>query len=428
MYSMNLDSVRQKNTNNQIMAEISLMRAALMGNPVVLSPNQAMDSLALQEIILKDNKGGIQSNYFCQAVALGIVRVAIPENARDLVDCCLNSLNRGLNDPSAEFIISGLGFLYEKDDNRKDIHPYEQRCEVTRCIIASLTQGRRNYCTVTFPDWLAHDEKALIEQYIESIVLLDKAVNTYENFVSVKSRYPQILERLTVERLMSEEQGTELSELLLSLQKECAKPDAPIFRSYYYRFLDVRDSAYSKEALAEARIIVDVAYNRVMAMSVSTGTEMSIPNDFDKLSDSIIKAENPECAFQSSYTFDEDTSCLNWEMMIWLYKEIQAIMEYKGLDWWNAVKELYARESKLPFALGGKYLCYTSLKVAVSALIPGGAVINFFQELIGDTVGDLVADHLPGSPGEVMKRSRQAKDAKKILDTIIFKEHNKEGK
>lgn len=426
MYSMNLDSVREKNLNNQIMAEVSLMRAALMGNPAVLSPNQAMDSLALQEIILKDNAGDIQSNYFCQAVALGIVRVAIPKDARDLIDCCLNSLNRGLNDPSSEFIISGLSFLYAKGDNGEEIHPYKQRCEVTKCIIERLKQGRRKFSEVTLPDWLSADEKNMIEQYIESIILLDMSVNTYENFVSVKQLFPQILEKLIVERLASEEPETEISDLLLIMQKECSRSDAPIYRSYYYRLLDIYKSSYSNETLSEVRTIIDIAYNRVMAMSVSTGTEMSIPNDLNKLSDSIIKAEAPELAFQSSYTQEKDVSCLNWEMMIWLYKEIQAIMKNRGLDWWSAVNELYARESKLPFVLSGKYICYTSLKVALSAVIPGGFIINFIQELIDGTVGDLAGERLPGSIGEVKERTLQAKNAKNILDTIIFKDHREE--
>ena len=426
MYSMNLDSVREKNKNNQIMAEVSLMRAALMGNPAVLSPNQAMDSLALQEIILNNKSVGSCSNPFCDAVALGLIRVAIPEDARDLVDCCMNTLSRGLNDPSAEFIISGLGFLYVKDDNGNDVHPYKQRCEVTHCILTRLTQGRKNYSTVKFPDWLKPDEKEMIEQYIESIVLLDKAVITYENFVSVKRLFPRILERLIVERLTAEETGTEISELLLDMQKECTKVDAPIIRSYYYRYLEDRHTVNSTEALAEVRTIIDLAYNRVMAMSVSSGAEMSIPNDFRRLSDSIIRAETPECAFQSSYTDVEDVSCLNWEMMVWIYKETQAIMEHKGLDWWRAINELYARESKLPFVLGSKYICYTSLKVAVSAVIPGGTIINFIQELIDDTVGDLAGERLPGSIGEVRSRARQARDAKNILDTIIFKEHSED--
>ena len=427
MYSMNLDSVREKSTNNQIMAEVSLMRAALMGNPAVLSPNQAMDSIVLQEIILNNNKNDFRSNYFCQAVELGIVRIAIPEYARDLVDCCLNSLNRGLEDPSSEFIISGLGFLYHKDANNKEVHPYLQRCEVIRCIIKSLTEGRRNYSSVTLPDWLNSEEKEMIEQYIRSIVLLDRAVDTYENFVSVKHLFPRILEKLTVDRLKLEEPKTELSELLIALQNECAKPGAPIYRSYYYKFLDHRLFSYSMEALVELRTIIDIAYNRVMALSVNTGAEMSIPYDLNRLSDSIIRFDDADTAFQSSYTIDDDISCLNWEMMIWLYNEIQAIMEQKGLTWWNAVNELYVRESRLPFVLGSKYLCYTSIKVVLSAVIPGGAVINFLQELVDDGLGDIAGDHLPGSPGEVIKRSRQSKSAVKFLDTIIFKD-NKGGK
>jgi hypothetical protein len=420
---MNLDSVREKNSDNQIMAEVSLMRAALMGNPAVLSPNQAMDSLALQDIILSNNNGGFRSNYFCQAVEMGIVRIAIPKEDRDLVGCCLNTLGRGLESPSAEFIISGLGFLYAKDDNNNEIHPYSQRCEVTRCIIESLQKGRRNNFVVSLPDWLDSEEKTMIDQYIESIVLLDRAVDTYEDFVSVKNLYPKILEKLAIDRLSNEEPYTEISELLLSLRMECAKPGAPIYRSYYYRFLETRRSAYSMEAIAEVRTIIDIAYNRVMALSVNTGAEMSIPNDLDNLSDSIIEAENPEMAFRSSYIVEDNISCLNWEMIIWLYTNVQAIMNEKGLDWWSAVNELYARESKLPFTLGGKYMFYTSIKVGLSSLIPGGAIINFLQELIDDIVGDLVGEQLPG-PREVIERTRQARNATEILDTIIFKEIN----
>ncbi|MCM1219112.1 MAG: hypothetical protein NC548_31915 [Lachnospiraceae bacterium] len=159
-------------------------------------------------------------------------------------------------------------------------------------------------------------------------------------------------------------------------------------------------------------------------MSVNTGAEMSIPNNLDKLSDSIIKSETPEFAFQSSYVIENNTSCFNWEMIIWLYKEVQAIMDNKGLDWWSAVNELYARESRLPFSLGGKYMCYTSIKIGLSAIIPGGAIINFIQELIDDIFGDFAGEHLPGSPKEIIERTRKAKNAKKILDTVIFKENN----
>ena len=59
-------------------------------------------------------------------------------------------------------------------------------------------------------------------------------------------------------------------------------------------------------------------------------------------------------------------------------------------------------------------------------MIPGGTIINFIQELIDDTVGDLAGERLPGSIGEVRSRARQARDAKNILDTIIFKEHSED--
>lgn len=428
MYLMNLDSVREKSINNQIMAEFSLMRAALLGNPVILSPNQAMDSLALQEIILANNKTGFRSNAFCRAVELGIVRVAIPDDFRDLVDCCLDLLNRGLKESSSEFIISSLKFLYDKDENGHEIHPYAERCEITRCIIKSLEEERKKCKTVLFPGWLSDDEKNMIEQYIESIVLLNKAVDTYENFTSVKNLLPRVLGNLIADRLTGEEPNTELASILAHVREECAKPEASVYRSYYYRFVDTLRHNYSKEALSEVRTIIDVAYNQIMALSVSTGYEVSIPNNFNRLSNSIINADKLEFAFQSSYMINTDTSSLNWEMIIWLYEEIQAIMQEKGLNWWESVNALYKRESDMPFVLSGKYLGCISIKVALSTIIPGGGVINFLQELLDGASGDFVGKYLPGSPQEVIKRSRHAKKANNVLDTIIFKELKKDGR
>lgn len=430
MYSMVLDSVREKNSNNQIMAEVSLMRAALLGNPVILSPNQAIDSLALQEIILANNNDSFHNNYFCKAVELGIVRVAIQENYRDLIDCCLDTFGRGLNDPSLEFIISGLKFLYEKDANNQDIYPYSQRCELTRYIIERLSGGRRSFKRGDLPSWLSSDEKEIVEQYIESIILLDRAVDTYENFTSNKSLFPQILDRLLIERLANDTPDSELSALLTLVHKKCSIPGAPIYRSYYYRLIGSMKKYYSKEALSEVRAVIDIAYNKVMALSVHTGAEISIPNQFNQLTDSVIKSYNPETSFRSSYIAEENISCMNWEMMIWIYQEIHSIMEDKGVDWWSAINILYSRESKLPFILSGKYICCTAIKVAISSFIPGGILISFLQELIDDVVGDIVGeiapDKMPGSPKETKQRSTQAKKVRKMLDTMVFTGLHKE--
>lgn len=422
MYSEILDSVRENNEDNSIMSEVSLMRAALMGDPVILSPNQAMDSINLQEIIMNNSKSGSSANAFCRAVELGIVCVAIPKQFRDLTAYCIAALNRGLSDSQNEFIISGLQFLYFKDDQGKELHPYEERCRVTECIVERLNEGRRRNNGTSLPEWLSTDEKNMVDQYIESIILLDRAVRTYEDFTSKKNEFPFILERLIVNRLMEEEPETELSKALIFIQKECSKPEAPIYRSYYYRTINGKSDVFSSKTIIEIKTIIDIAYNRTMAMSVKTGSEISIPNNLTKLSDTIIKNDEPELAVQASYKKEIEASGMDWTTVVWIYEETQAIMQDKGLDWQEALLTLYSRESRMPFVMSGKYLCFTSIKVVLSGSIVGGAIINFLQEIINDSIGDMAGEKLPGSPKEVIARSKKAKEVKKMLDTIIFKD------
>ncbi len=426
---MVLDSVWDKNTNNQIMAEVSLMRAALLGDPVVLSPNQAMDSLALQEIVLSNNRDGRKKNAFCQAVELGIVKVAMPRGNRDLIAYCLSSLNRGLLDPTAEFVISGLHFLYQKDEVGNDIYPYSRRCEITRSLIECFENGQRATTSLLLPVWLSSEEKNMIENYVESVALLNKSIETYNDFVSFKNYFPMVLEKLIWNRLKEEEPKTEMAFILQTMQAECVKKGASVYRSYYYKLIEEMDKrGYSHERLSEVKAIIDIAYNRVMVASVREGSEESISPDLSGLCDFIIETDKPKYAFQSSYTVEADVSCLNWEMIIWVYDEVQAIMENEGLGWESAIEKLYDRERSLPFKMGGKYLVYTSLKVAISSFIPGGAIVNFIQEVIDDTVGDAVGNKVPGSPGEVKERSKQARDVKTMLDTIIYTEQRSDGR
>lgn len=424
MYTMALDSVREHNVENIIMAETSLMRSALMGNPVILTPNQAMDSLALQDIILNNNTSNSQKNPFCTAVSKGLVRVAMPREPRvyrGLVDYCFDALQRGLNEPDHEFIISGLKFLYQKESNGNEVHPYTQRCEILRYISIRLENMKRRYSGSEIPAWLTTDEKRMVEEYIESIILLDNAVSEYEDFVYQKKLFVLFLSQQIAERLKL--QGAQATVSLLNvLHQECSKPYAPIYRSYYYRFISKRKSEFGTEAYDEAKTIIDIAYNKTMALSVGTNTELNIPSSMKKLSKSIISQEKPISSVQNAYRYVSDIEGVNWDMMLWIYDEINAVMCSKGCTWMEAAGRILEREKKVPLALNGKFFVFNAIKISLSNLFPvTSTIIEFITSLLTDELGSWFQDkfEIPGSIKESRQRIKKAGTAMKMLDDVI---------
>lgn len=421
MYLMSLDSVRSQNTNNLVMAETALMRAALMGNPAVLTPNQAMDSLSLQEIILANNQSVDKKNTFCDAVNSGIVKVAIPGEKQDLIDCCLSALSRGIERPETEFIISGLKFLYVKDDKGSDVYPYETRCEVIRYIMSSL-QNRKRKISVSKPEWLTPDQCELIDMYIESIILLDKAIDQYETEYIKKSQFPFVLSKQLANRLVNEDPKSETAFLINRLIKECSIDNPKIHRSYYYRCVDdfIREG-YTYEVCNELRSIIDVAYNMIMAYSVNSPCELSLSSEQADLSQSIIDSSSSDFSLQTSFEKSTDSDALDWETINTIIAEVNRIMLERKCDWNEALNEYYVKESRVSGLITIKYASFTFLKAAVSSLVPGGFFVNFFQEIIEDVVGDKLSGKcsIPGSAKEIIARTKQSNKIRSVLDTVI---------
>ena len=155
-------------------------------------------------------------NYFCEAVSLGIVRVSIPDGCGDLIDYCVSSLKRGIENPTKEFIISGLRFLYEKDPNGKDCFPYEQRKELLTYIINKLQMGRRENMFLEMPSWLSPEQKISVDMYTESVILLDLAVRRgYRTYPNNKKMFVVFLNKILAERLKSVEPNSPLAQLIL---------------------------------------------------------------------------------------------------------------------------------------------------------------------------------------------------------------------
>lgn len=428
MYSSSLDSVRNINMDNRIMAELSLMRAALSGNPAVLSPNQAMDSLALQEIILANNREGFRNNSFCEAVELGIVKIALPE--KSLLEYCQNVLRRSekteekAGDKRDEFIISGLKFLYEKD-GEKEIHPYEERLQLREYLAKRFENAKKRYISVPFPDWLTEsDEKAQVERYIESIILLDHAVWYYENKRATQIYFPSLLKKLLLDRVKKEYPDSQLANLIGLIITECENKGTPNSRSYFYRFLTSLDNDFSIDIIQEVKAIVDLAYNRAQAISVSYDSEENIPERFNTLSDTVIEVQKPDAVLLSSYeteSSDIDISVLDWGLLVDLYQETKSIMERNGCDWATAVETNYKGKRYLPIKLIGTYSLVTGLKLLGSFFLPATIIASIITEATINEVTHFVGNkiHLPDSVGGAISDSQSSIKSVKMLDRII---------
>lgn len=429
MYSMTLDSVREKNDTNQLMSEAALMRAALLGNPVVLSPNQAMDSMAIKDIVL--GNCGHETNYFCEAVRLGLVRVSIPISCRDLVDYCISALQRGIESQQNEFILSGLRFLYNRDIDGKELFPYQQRRELYLYFIEKLRNGRREFVKLRAPEWLSAEENNMVDQYAYSLVLLDRAVENYKTYSGQKQLFVVFLARILDERMKTIDVNSPLAKLIIFVRKKLSQQGCPVYRSYYYRLVQSQIKVYGNKAALEVKNIIDIAYNQMAAFSIEEDSEVSIDKDNNELANTVISRFENQCAFMESYTTDVDNrEPLNWEMLVWIYQQIKAIMKEKGLEWQEAVYELYRKESNLPFAFTGKYLFVTSIKIAISSFIPGLPVADIISDLITEFVGNEVDSfisekaNLIGSFREMRTRTKKSKNVVNVLDTFVYSEFN----
>lgn len=419
MFSSALDTVRIANADQLLMVEAFLMRAALAGTPAVLSPNQAMDSAAIQAIVA--GNGHNSKNHFVHAVELGMVRIAIPGGFRSLLDYCLSTINRSLNNPNDEFIFSSLKFLYHKE-NGKYVYEYEFRMEILRYISMRLTEAKLRRQTAVIPTGLSSDEKKSVERYISVMLQLDKAVQYYEQYAWKKELFPRLFQETLVNRLQMEPPKTALSEFIPIVIRECSKPDKSLYRSYYYRFCEQFAGTFGHDAVREIKEIADVCYNKVAALSMNEQAEVNIAPDFAELASIQASGEDADYSvITSSQTVDSALQKLDWESLVDIYTEVTAISERNGLSWKEAMEKFYARQARLPFVLGGKHALITSVTMAVSAIpivgqLTNGIVSEFLWNMICDMSEDVMKKP---SVAEIVALSKRAKKNIEMMDIIV---------
>lgn len=425
MFGSILDTVRAINDNQLIAIEAFLMRSALSGTPAVLSPNQAIDSAAIQ--LITEGNVHNSNNNFLKAVELGIVKVAIPEGYRTLIDYCLDTLKRGDKDPNNEFIFSSLKFLYEKVD-QTPVFSYEERMAVLNYIFTALSEARLRKHTAQMPSFLTADQRIMVERYTATVKKLDEAVKGYESFASRKELVPKYIREALGNRLVSAEPKTEIADLIQTTIRLCENSGWPLYRSYYYRLCEQYSSAYSKEGIEEFRTIVDVCYNKVVALSLRDNAELNIAPSFSEVASIQAAEDNTEhSTVTASKIIDDAGDKLDWECLVNIYMEVDRLCEEKGLSWEEAMDLYRGRQTRLPFVLSGKYAVITSLTMAVSAIpvvgmLTGKVVSEFLWNMICDVSGEIVKKP---SVGEIITMSKQAKKNNDMLD-IIITQNNKE--
>lgn len=419
MFSNILDTVRIANENQLIAIEAFLMRSALSGTPAVLSPNQAIDSTAVQLI----TEGNIHNskNHFIRAVELGIVKVAIPTGFRSMLDYCLDTLKRGEKDPNNEFIFSSMKFLYEKVDD-KPVFEYNDRMEILNYIYTKLSEAKFRGRTIAAPASLNDEQKEMVERYISTIIQLDDAVRYYESFVSRKELIPVYIKELVYSRLSIAEPQTEIYEFLSLIKNRFGNTDWPIYRSFYYRLCEQYAHDYSSKTIEEFKMIIDICYNKVVALSIDDNAELNIAPDFSEVASIQASDNNTEHSIvTSSQIVDSAYEKLDWECLVDIYTEVSKICESTGNTWQDALGIYRGRQSRLPFVLSGKYALITSVTMAVSAIpvigtITGNIVSEFMWNMICDVMGEVTKKP---SLQDIVSMTQRAKKNTDMMDIVV---------
>ena len=395
------------------------MRSVLSGSPAVLSPNQAVDSAAIQAIAV--GNGHNSRNHFIRAVELGMVKIALPMGFRSLLDYCMDTIKRGEHDPQNEFIFSSLPFLYRKE-NDEYVYDYAFRKTVLDYIFTALSETRRKYSTGVMPSGLSPEEQATIERYISVMQQLDRAVQYYEDYYSKKELLPKLLEAELVKRLMNEPPDTAMAEFLPLIIQTCNKPDSSVYRSFYYRFCDLHMASFGLDVMMEVKEIINICYNKVLALSLKEQAEIAISPDYAQTASLQASGEDADYSLVSSSREDHDAlEKLDWETLVEIYEAISSICREKGLSWQEAIREYHKQQSRLPFMLGGKYVLITSLTMAASAIplvgtLTGSAVSDFMWNAICDAGSDLAKKP---SVTDIVEMTKQAKKNTDIMNIVV---------
>ena len=424
MFSDVLDTVRKADLNNFTSIESYLMRTALSGQAAVLSPNQAIDSSAIHALV--DGNADGHGNHFTEAVSSGILRISLPPGTRDLIDYMLLMLNRGSQDRNAEFRFSSLGFLYEKDADDRDIYSYEERAAVLRYIQERIVNSKSAWFRAEKPSLLRPETEIPVERLIGSILRLNESSSAYSPFVSRQDQLPRTLTDKLTSRLGMEDPETPLAELLRRTLEKSSAPDAPFYRTYYYRLVESDRRELGPDAVAEVKSIIDLSYNELMAQAVGQPSALTVGAAMPEVA--AMQADTSPTDLivtQAIQSPDQDTAILNWEYVTEIVREVRALCEAKHCSWEDGLRLYYQRQSRLPFLLGGKYFFITSVTMAVSAIPVIGAFTNnlvseFLWNVVCDTGGVLLKKP---SVSDLVKAARSAKGKTKLMDLTLFSSH-----
>ena len=420
MFSSALDTVRLADEKQLTLVEAFLMRSALSGNPAVLSPNQAIDSAAIQAIVAGNDLNG--TNHFIRAVEKGIVRVSLPGGTRSLLEHCLNTLNRSKDNPDNEFLFSSLKFLYAKE-NGISVYDYEFRRKILDYISDELSQARyRNHKTRPLPVTLSPEEQELVHRYIQVLIELDQAIRYYDQYSYKKELYPQMVMNALTDRLQTLPRQCALAELIVQILPACQIPHNSMYRSFYYRLCDRYVYDYGIEAVQEVREILDICYNKLIAISMDEQAELNIAPSFAETA--VLQASASDVSqtlLATSNRVDNVTQKLDWEVLVEIYEGITALCNEKHLYWQEALELYHARQSALPFVLSGKYALITSLTMAISSIpVVGTLINNVVAEILLDAAfGEM--ENVMGKPSvkDIVRESKKADQKKHLIDLII---------
>jgi len=400
--------------------EAYLMRAALSGDPAVLSPNQAIDSAAIQSIADGNRRQG--RNPFVRAVAKGLVRVTLPEHVRTLLDHCLNTLQKGKDDPDKAFIFSSLNFLYA-EENGQPVYDAAARTAILNYIYNELNHAnQRNRAPASVPVALPPREAELVDRYIRVILELDRAIDAYDKYAYRKELYPIMVRNALVKRLQNAKPQTALSELIVQLLPACDTPDSCQYRSYYYRLCDRYTHDYGAAAVREVRELLDLCYNQLIAFSLKEPSELNIAPELPEIA--ALQAAGEDVSHTLSTTaqqLEQAPQQLDWEAMVDIFEEVTALCEEKGLTWQEALAKYHARQSGLPFMLGGKFALVSALTIAISNVpIVGPAVFEVAMNFLSDAAVEFLEKQFrQPSVTEVFRQAKQARKRKKMMDYVV---------
>lgn len=420
MFSSILDTVRLADQKQLTLVEAYLMRSALSGNPAVLSPNQAIDSAAVQAIVAGNKKD--HANHFIRAVEKGIIRISLPGGTRSLLDHCLNTISRSRENKDSEFIFSSLGFLYA-EENGECVYDYDFRKSVLDYIYNKLSTSRyRNHAAVAFPVTLPPSERDRVELYIEVISELDKAIRVYDQYNYLKELYPHMVRQALNAKLQVTPPDTALAEFIKLVLKASEEPNISQYRSYYYRLCNQYTPTFGIEAIIEVREILDICYNKLIAISINEPAEINIsPNLAETVALQTSEDDTVQTLLASSRTVADNVQKLDWELLIEIYEEVEAICRQKGLTWQAALELFHSRQSSLPFMLGGKYALITSLTMAISSIpIVGPWLDHAVAEVLINALFGEIETHLKKpSLLEIRQESKKASQKVQMMDFII---------